>query len=57
LTDAYKMYKKISTIVGDQAAVATANSSRTRVIRWMQRSMEKEVPQGQEEEKGEEEKG
>ena len=28
LTEAYKMYKKISTIVGDQAALATANSSR-----------------------------
>jgi hypothetical protein len=28
LTDAYKLYKKMSTIVNDQAAIATANSSR-----------------------------
>jgi RNA polymerase subunit RPABC4/transcription elongation factor Spt4 len=53
LTDTFKLYKKMSTIVTDQAAIATANSSRTRVTRWVQRSMEKEMPQGQEEEKGE----
>ncbi len=53
LTEAYKMYKKMSTIVGDQAVIATANSSRTRATRWVQRSMEEGLPQGQEEEKGE----